>query len=130
MRTWKTPLVGKSQGSVERNPKHDLAVHKVLFHASNLPDRHVFLLPDSADIVRELPYRKPLVVRDRLAESLVEIYAVHEFTVDVELDMEGCPVSDTNWSASAITFQVAQFDLWYICPAPLELDQYRDQASD
>jgi hypothetical protein len=90
---------------------------------TNLPDRHVLFLPDAANIVRYLSNREPLIVCYWLAESVGEIDTIHEFTVDIELDMECSTVADPNWFATSVTFHVLQFDLWYVGFTP-DADRY------
>ena len=52
---------------------HDLAVHEVLGFASDFPDRHIFFLPDTTDVIGQASDSYPQVVAYGLAVFVVQI---------------------------------------------------------
>lgn len=83
----------------------------MLFLAADLPDGHVRLTPDLTDKVGEIANVFPLGKGNGLAMLVVEVDAVHEFPVDVELDMVGGCVANTDRGGVLVTREMIQCEL-------------------
>lgn len=59
--------------------------------------------PDGEDIVEDLSDGHPLVPSHRFAVFVVQIDAVHELAVDVELLVEGGAVADADGRAASVS---------------------------
>lgn len=57
-------------------------------------------------LTQDLTNCHPLLPSHRLAIFVIQIYAVHKLAIDVELLVEGCPVTNTNWGAVPISREV------------------------
>jgi hypothetical protein len=55
---------------------------------------------------------------DGLAILIVEIDGIHEFTVDIELLVKGCAISNADRFTSLITLQMGELKLGNVCLAP------------
>jgi len=118
IRAWKASLLSQTKTTIKCNPKHDFRVSVILFSASDFPDGHVGILPDSQNVVcasqqdvgvkkenvltQYLANGNPLFPSDRLAVLIVEIYSVHEFTVNIKLQMECSSVANTDRFAVSV----------------------------
>ena len=78
--------------------------------AADFPNRHVVFLPDGTDVVGYFADGNPLVVGDRLAKLVVEVYSIHQFSIDVELFVRGGAIADANGFAASIAVKVVELN--------------------
>lgn len=57
-------------------------------------------------LTQDLSNCHPLLPSHWFAIFVVQIYAIHELAVNVELLVEGCTVTDAHWGAVSISRQV------------------------
>lgn len=104
-------LLAEAHAAVQRHPEHDLGVEEVLDLAAGLPDRHVLFVAHLGHVVHHAPDREPLVVGDWVAVLVVQVDAVQQFAVDVQLCVEDGRVADAHGLAALVPFQMAQLHL-------------------
>ena len=92
----KRALVRQAQTAVQGNPRHDLGIDKVPAAAAHFPDAFVLSFPVVAKPVDEAAQAQPAVVADGFDVFVVEINRVHQFAVDVELELPVGRVADSN----------------------------------
>lgn len=67
----------------------------------------LFTFPDGEHVVQDLADGHPLLPGDGLAVLVVQVDAVHQLAVDVELLVEGGAVADADGGAAAVAGEVA-----------------------
>jgi hypothetical protein len=73
---------------------------------------HIRFLPHGADVVCQFSHSDPLIIGDRLAIFVVQVYGVHELAIYVKLLVESCPITNTYWARAAVTIKVGKLNLW------------------
>lgn len=63
--------------------------------------------PDGEDVIQDLAHGDPLIPCHGLAVLVVQVDAVHELAVDVELLVEGGAVADANGGAASVSREMA-----------------------
>ena len=69
--------------------------------------RWLVTFPDGEHVIQDLPHRHPLLPGYRFTIFVVQIYAVHELAVDVELLVEGGAVADADGCTTSVSGEMA-----------------------
>ena len=99
-------FVGQPLAAIQRDPIHDFRIDKMGFPVAHLPDACVRTLPILADPVQAATDPHPHIVGDRADIFVIEVERVHEFTVNIRLELGSGRIADANRSGFAVSLPV------------------------
>src|SRR5690242_291034 len=91
--------------AVNRDPGHDLRVGELATAAAYLPQSLVGLAPYFFEMLRQRPLHVPRRVIACEAALAALMQRVHDFAVNVELQLDGSGVADSHGSRRLVTLQ-------------------------
>lgn len=83
----------------------------MLHLSANLPDGQVGVAPDLADVVDDFADLQPVVVGEGSAHLLREIDSIEKLAVDIELDVIGGAIADSDGLLALVAVEVVESDL-------------------
>src|SRR5438046_7700794 len=85
--------------------------------AADLPNAFVRPTPIVAHEVNETGEVQPEIVRDRLAELIIDVHRVHELAIDIQLQLVMSAVADADGTGLAVSFKMPQRRFLEVLPA-------------
>ena len=98
-------LLGALHRTIDRHPRHDLGMGKMLRLAAHLPNSLIGLLPDCLEMRGERLLKCPGLGALRNAAEPRLMQRVHDLAVDVELHLSVRGVADAHWIRRLIAGQ-------------------------
>src|SRR4051812_1704730 len=109
-------LLGHPHSAIERNPAHDLTEDIVTNLAADLPDTRIWEVPVLTDPIHQATEHSPGSF-GHLMVSPPDVGSLHDFTIDVELQLAHRPVPDPHRSRVLIPAQMIELAFYQVAAA-------------
>ena len=119
---FETESLDRFDGAIESHPGHDLGVGELPTSASNLPYPFVGLLPDRFEVFQkfELDHPVPAVLHEAMHAALIQ--GVDHFAIDIELQLVGGSIADSDRLRILVAGQIGQRQFRHAPLAPQTIE--------
>ena len=102
----KTSLTGETNAAIQSDPALQFGIHELLAFTAHLPQAIVGLTPIFRHPHQHPVNAHPQIVGDGRDVFVVEINRIHHLAVDIQLQLAGSRIADTNRPRVSIAVQV------------------------